>query len=406
MSDPLYTYRCKQIADIRAGNAQIIRGKPSKPTYNKSLFVPSALPISDSYDIYHISDESIKQKQLSDAHLYPIIEYLRNNNRYLLQDLPKYLYRYVLNGRYYLNENDILCYHYNNKRCVVVPDALHYSVLRWAHGNVHHGEDRILNQLAERFWWPKMREEVHKMVSTCHVCQSAKKGRNIPLHSGRIQTFAANKPFELISIDICGPLPQTATNNRYIVSMIDKYSRFCLLVPVPDIKTITVINAYERWISLFGPPKAVLSDNGSQFVSYYPETNGQVERLHRWIKERLKIISIELGMNFIDNENDNWDDYIPLIQHTYNATPNSTINYSPNKIIFGKDLSIALDRINDVQSSKLSVREYMRKMDNNRAIINASALRNQQRYDARRSKHYNKDRKDAIEYEIGDYVML
>ena len=37
--------------------------------------------------------------------------------------------------------------------------------------------------------------------------------------------------------------------------MIDKFSRFYLLIPLKDIKTITIIKAYERWVTLFGPPK-------------------------------------------------------------------------------------------------------------------------------------------------------
>ncbi len=85
-----------------------------------------------------------------------------------------------------------------------------------------------------------------------------------------------------------------------------------MLVPVGDIRAITVIHALEDWIATFGPPTAILSDNGSQFVSamyvhfnhvnntqimytstYHPQCNGQIERLHRWIKERLALIGLE-----------------------------------------------------------------------------------------------------------------
>ena len=188
-----------------------------------------------------------------------------------------------------------------------------------------------------------MRDEIQLFIKSCHACQSVKKGRNVPFNTGEIQTFSAKKPFELISIDICGPLPQTENDNRYIVSIIDKFSRFCLLIPVKNIKTLTVIKACERWLSLFGPPTATLSDNGSQFVSemfkiynkktnvklkystpYYPETNGQIERLHRWIKERLTLISVDIGTNFVDGDC-NWDEYIPLIQHSYNSSINALL---------------------------------------------------------------------------------
>ena len=83
-----------------------------------------------------------------------------------------------------------------------------------------------------------------------------------------------------------------------------------------------------------------------QFSSpYYPETNGQIERLHRWIKERLTLISVDLGCNFVDGE-DEWDDHIPLIQHTYNASTNKMTKSSPNAIIFGQDFKLPIDRMN------------------------------------------------------------
>eukprot|EP01083_Nonionella_stella_P268826 909076_1 len=73
---------------------------------------------------------------------------------------------------------------------------------------------------------------------------------------------------------------------------------------------------------------------------------------------------------------------------------------------FGKELAIALDRINNIESSKSSVKQYMQKMSNNRVIISKNAMRHQRKYDTRRSKNYNKNRKDAIEYEVGDFVMI
>ena len=103
--------------------------------------------------------------------------------------------------------------------------------------------------------------------------------------------------------------------------MIDKFFRFCLLVPVQNIKTLTIVKAFQEWLNLLGSPKNLLSDNGTQFTSeifraftqnfntkqhfstpYYPECNGQIERLHRWIKERLVLISVDAGLNLIDGD--------------------------------------------------------------------------------------------------------
>ena len=309
-TDPQYLHREKEIARIRKQNADIINHKPSNPTYNKQLFVPSSLPINDDYDINQLSNKFIAEKQSTDAYLFPIIEYLKNNNKYLLSesDLSPNLYRYVLSGRFWLNDNNTLYYQHKNRNCIVIPSSLKYSAMRWAHDNVHNGFQRVMDRLSNRFWWPHMRDDVKIMIDTCYSCQSVKGERESPFKAGKIKTFSATQPFELVSIDICGPLPMTENENRYIVSMIDKFSRFCSLISVKDVKSSTIINAYERWISLFGPPRAILSDNGPQFISnvfksyneelkikqkfstpFYPETNGQVERLHQMDKRKTDI---------------------------------------------------------------------------------------------------------------------
>ena len=168
----------------------------------------------------------------------------------------------------------------------------------------------------------------------------------------------------------------------------------------------------------------VLSDNGTQFTSqifktftqqtsttqhfftpYLPESNGQVERLHRWIKERLSLISIDAGLNFIDGD-DNWDEYIGLIQHAYNSTPNTMTKCSPNKIIFGSDLSYNISPIPSNTPNTTTPNQYIRFINNSRSIINNQAINNQSRYDQIRSKSYNKNRTPVHKYEVGDLVLI
>ncbi|MCP4989326.1 MAG: transposase family protein, partial [Colwellia sp.] len=67
-------------------------------------------------------------------------------------------------------------------------------------------------------------------------------------------------------MDIVGPLPTSHSHNRYIVSMIDSFSRYCMLVPVKSVTAMDVVHAIDRWITTFGPPKSILSDNGPQFI--------------------------------------------------------------------------------------------------------------------------------------------
>ena len=178
-----------------------------------------------------------------------------------------------------------------------------------------------------------------------------------------------------------------------------------------NIKTLTIVKALQSWLNLFGAPKNLLSDNGTQFTSkifksytttyntkqhfstpYYPECNGQVERLHRWIKERLSLIAIDRGLNLIDGD-DNWDDYIGTMQHAYNSTPNIMTKYPPNRIIFGQDLQYNVNPSPySLTTNTSSTPDNMKYMENIRAIIRNKALEAQNKYDRIRLKSYNKNK--------------
>ena len=137
-----------------------------------------------------------------------------------MNQLPSYLYRLVLSGRCYINHNGLLMYHYGNQRCIVIPNSLKRSVLSWAHDQTHHGGQKTFEKVVTQghFWWSGFRTDIQKYVNTCHPCQQVKGGKAYPHKAGRIKTFSANEPFELISIDICGPLPQTTRGNRHIIN--------------------------------------------------------------------------------------------------------------------------------------------------------------------------------------------
>eukprot|EP01084_Bolivina_argentea_P174983 303062_1 len=107
-----------------------------------------------------------------------------------------------------------------------------------------------------------MNQHISAHAQCCQSCQFIKPGAaRTYKNTNKLQLFSATQPFEQISVDIVGPLPTSHSMNRYIVTMIDKFSRYCMLIPVPDVRSITICKAIDRWITTFGPPKSILSDN-------------------------------------------------------------------------------------------------------------------------------------------------
>ena len=90
-------------------------------------------------------------------------------------------------------------------------------------------------------------------------------------------------------------------SNRYIVTMMDVYSRYLIASPVKNHKASTVSRCwYESVVAYFGAPRSILSDRGAEFTGmiwesltlmlgakikltspYYPQGNSVIERSHR-----------------------------------------------------------------------------------------------------------------------------
>ncbi|XP_050703221.1 uncharacterized protein YagA-like [Eriocheir sinensis] len=111
---------------------------------------------------------------------------------------------------------------------------------------------------------------------------------------------------EHVHVDLVGPLPHS-NGYKYLLTCVDRFTRWPEAVPVEDITTDTIARAFvNTWVSRFGTPLSLTSDRGSQFesnlwdkvmsilgvkrirtASYHPQSNGLVERFHRQLKASL-----------------------------------------------------------------------------------------------------------------------
>ncbi|XP_026476090.1 protein NYNRIN-like [Ctenocephalides felis] len=121
----------------------------------------------------------------------------------------------------------------------------------------------------------------------------------------RITSRELRRRFSHIHIDII-KLPNI-NGYPYCLTIIDRFTRWPEAVPLKDISADTIVQAlFSNWISRFGTPCVITSDQGCQFESaifkslmdaigakkirttaYHPQSNGLVERWHRTLKAAL-----------------------------------------------------------------------------------------------------------------------
>jgi transposase-like protein len=116
------------------------------------------------------------------------------------------------------------------------------------------------------------------------------------------------------SLDFAGPLPLTVRHNRYVLVMMEHFSKWIELVPSPNKSNEGVAYAFlDRVLSHFGAPAEVLIDQGTEFQGEFqvlcdkalidhrttfrdhPEANGLAKHVVQTVKRALRKYGMQKG---------------------------------------------------------------------------------------------------------------
>jgi hypothetical protein len=218
----------------------------------------------------------------------------------------------------------------------------------------HTGVKRTYAKLRAKYFWKSMKKEISKYIRNCHKCNVNKKFRNTK--EKLILTRTPVKPFDIVQVDLMGPLPITEKENKYVLTVQDELTNYLILIPIANKEAKTVAdNLLKNVILVYGPMKTLKSDMGSEFVNkcvqellqtlkidqklstpYRHQTVGKIERSHRVINAYIR--------NFLeDNE---WDELLPFCSFAYNTTPNSNHFYTPYELLFSQNPNVTEEFLN------------------------------------------------------------
>jgi transposase InsO family protein len=364
----------------------------------------SRYPITVGVDQVDITEgDWILSAQLQDEKLARIRKILESGveNR----ETKQYFHDYVLkNNKIYRKLAD-------GRKVWAVPHLARWQIVRLCHDRAGHlSVEYTIRRIRLNYYFPKMRRFVTKYISAClncayyKHCSSKKQGKLYPIEKKAV-------PFHTIHIDHVGPFETSKKGNKYLLVIVDAFTKFTVLEAVKSTKVKPVTRTLHLMMCIFGVPTRIISDRGSAFTSRAfrlfcdeyaikhvlnavatPRANGQCERYNKTVVTMLATTNAE-------DDSDRWDTHVKTIQSALNTSFNKSINGTPVQALFGyqarpiaeagllNSLQEVADRI-DLQELRGQIKDHI--SDDQR----------------KQKERYDRSRREADRYEVGDLVLV
>jgi transposase InsO family protein len=239
---------------------------------------------------------------------------------------------------------------------LVVPEKLTLPIIKAHHDRVfagHQGMKRTRDLVKLNYFLPSMDRDIDHYIKQCDSYTKFKAGRQPTAPLGELPETTS--PFELASIDICGPYSETRRGNRYLHTFRDHFSRYPEAVPIPKQDAPTVAKALVTEVfSRLGCPQVLSSDRGSNFMSelfqeicklwqirrinstaFNPQMQGKVEKFHLGLNQTMS--------HYVNKYGSDWDEFVNYALMAHRAIPHSITRYSPFYLMHGRQMRLPMD---------------------------------------------------------------
>jgi len=181
-----------------------------------------------------------------------------------------------------------------------------------------------------------------------------------------------------------------------------------MAIPTSNIDAETTAQSLlKNWICLFGAPHELHSDQGKAFeaqlfkqfcklfgiektrtTAYHPQTDGMIEHHNRTLESMLR--------HYVSEEQDDWDCLLPQLYLAYNSSKHPSTGYSPNELLFGRQVVLPLHLVTGLPSNftpfKGEACEYVEQLQEKleksfhiaRTKLKAATMRQKRNYDKKK----------------------
>ncbi|KAK6176708.1 hypothetical protein SNE40_014955 [Patella caerulea] len=341
-----------------------------------------------------ITDTEFKEACTNDSDLQNVLSYISTywpNFNQLTPEL-KVFHRV----RYELSTRDGILFRHDR---LVIPKALPCRIIQIAHTG-HFGMTLVKRSIRQFYWWPTMDTMIDHVIKNCVHCNTSDK----PYKSITAPLTPIPLPervWQKLALDIQGPYLEAKAQHKFVIIMIDFYSKWDEVKFCSTVTTEVVIEFLSNVFYREGIPETLVTDNGVQFVSYqikeflqrnnithlrsslyHPETNGLVERMNKTIKEGIQLSKLEHRSPVeVTKER----------LQVYHSTPHTSTGITPFTLMRGRTVH-----------TQLTIPKFHLHSMKNPALISKV-----QRYQDKYAKyHSTRHRKLPQQLRVGDYVRV
>ena len=275
----------------------------------------------------------------------------------------------------------------------------------------HFGQEKTIELVTRNFYWEKLTDWINDYVRSCDECQ--------PNKSPRHTKYGLVQPLEVpyaawtsISVDFITQEPESQgkTKIMVIVDWFTKMAHFIGLETNATARDVADSFPKEVW-KLHGLPSEIVSDMDAKFsgeflesllkslgikrkmsTAYHPQTDRQTERTNQVLEGYLR--------NFVNYDQNDWYQSLPLAEYAYNNSKASAHKLTPFFANYGFHPQTEWMKEREVKNPGATMYTHWMHTVQNKARKTGEQTREAMK------KYYDQPATPQPEIDIGDLVML
>ena len=215
-----------------------------------------------------------------------------------------------------------------------------------AHRLGHFQTESTVNRLNEEYTWRGLENDVEEAIARCKQCHE---NHTVTPSHHPAQATDIFHIHQRVGIDLVLGLPETTEGYVGCMVTTEYLSKWPTVVPIKTKSAVEIADKLIDYISMYGPPKEILTDQGTEFnnalvaailnkigvahritSAYNPQTNGQTDRFNGVFVECLCKYSAEDTLE--------WPKWLPFVCMSYRSRVHSTTGFTPYELLFGRKM--------------------------------------------------------------------